>query len=203
MKKILINFCLTLIILISTNHSTKADLGQGQIQLSDDSAYWFIEYIRGETGKMPAVFYVTTDGSLAYYWYCPYGNCQIGSKTQEITLCETATNKKCELFAKRRTITWKNGINPGRGKESTIKSKWSDEDILAKLTELGFYKNDFSSNETDSQKNKKTKKTSTDNNEIALSDKDIKKLKDLKQLLDDGILTEEEFKKAKNKILKK
>lgn len=200
MKKFLISFYLCLIILFSTNDSTKADLGQGQIQLSDDSAYWFIQYIRGKKGQMPSVFYVTTDGSLAYYWYCPYGNCQTGSKTQEINMCETATNKKCELFAKRRTITWKNGINPGRGKESTIKSKWSDNEILAKLTELGFYKNDFSSNETNSQKNKKT---STNNNDIALSDKDIKKLNDLKQLLDDGILTEEEFQKAKNKILKK
>ena len=55
-------------------------------------------------------------------------------------------------------------------KRITIKSKWSDDDILAKLTELDFIKTIFS-NETNSQKNKKT---STDNNDIVLSDKDIK-----------------------------
>ena len=33
--------------------------------------------------------------------------------------------------------------------------------------------------------------------------KDIKKLKQLKELFDDGVLTEEEFQKAKNKIINK
>ena len=100
MKKILISFYLSLIIIISTNDSTKADLGQGQIQLSDDSAYWFIQYIRGEKGKMPAAFYITTDGSLAYYWYCPYGNCQTGSKTQEITLAKQQLIKNVNYLLK-------------------------------------------------------------------------------------------------------
>ena len=55
---------------------------------------------------------------------------------------------ECFLFARKRTIKWKNGINPAKGKASTIKSKWSDTEIKAKLTELGFYKNNNSTSNT-------------------------------------------------------
>ena len=54
------------------------------------------------------------------------------------------TKKKCKQFAFKRTIRWKNGINPAKGKASTINSKWSDAEIYEKLTELGFYNNDVS-----------------------------------------------------------
>ena len=38
-----------------------------------------------------------------------------------------------------RTIKWDNDINPGKGKMSRINSKWTDQEIRDKLTELGFY----------------------------------------------------------------
>ena len=65
------------------------------------------------------------------------------------------------------------------------------------LTELGFYDGDSVSTTSTPKavKKKEVKKES-------LEDKDIvKKLKDLKELFDSGILTKEEFEKAKKKIL--
>ena len=68
---------------------------------------------------------------------------------------------------------------------------------MALLSELGFY--DGGSTEikkSEPQKIKKKVEKSTNNNEDI-----VKKLKDLKDLFDNGALTEEEYKKAKKKIL--
>ena len=45
-------------------------------------------------------------------------------------------------------------------------------------------------------------KESNNSNEVSIGDEDIvTKLKDLKELLDTGVLSEEDFKKAKKKLL--
>jgi hypothetical protein len=50
---------------------------------------------------------------------------------------------------------------------------------------------------------KKSNKINKKNNiNIKLSNEDIKRLKELKKLLDDGILTQEEFNSQKKKLLK-
>ena len=46
--------------------------------------------------------------------------------------------EECKVFAQRRTIVWKNGTNPGRGKISKAKSKWNEKQLRDKLKELGF-----------------------------------------------------------------
>ena len=68
-------------------------------------------------------------------------NCSPGSPTQDIKDCERKTGKKCKKFARKRTIKWKNGINPAKGKMSRIDSKLDLDGLKAKLTELGFYGN--------------------------------------------------------------
>ncbi|MDA9663453.1 hypothetical protein N9T65_01080, partial [Candidatus Pelagibacter sp.] len=118
--------------------------GEGELQLTRGVVDYFIKFVRGKGNKAPADFYVTLDGTDAMYWYCPHGNCREGSAAQDIRTCESKTGKKCKKFAFKRTIKWKNGINPDNYKLSTINSKWSDKEIYAKLTELGFYNNDFS-----------------------------------------------------------
>ena len=65
------------------------------------------------------------------------------------------------------------------------------------LTELGFYDGGSASTTSTPKavKKKEVKKES-------LEDKDIvQKLKDLKELFDSGVLTKEEFEKAKKKLL--
>ena len=51
--------------------------------------------------------------------------------------------KSKKKYTRKENWKWKNGINPAKGKASTFNSKWSDQEMLAKLTELGFYKNDL------------------------------------------------------------
>jgi hypothetical protein len=71
----------------------------------------------------------------------------------------------------------------------------SDQEIVAKLTELGFYGNDTSS--TIKPKTEKKKAKIIDDNNSKL----IENLKVLKKLFDDGVLTKEEFTKAKKKLI--
>ena len=182
MKKIL---GIVLISFLLSNTSNAGKYGTGELQLTESMVRYFIEYIRGGHAKSPSDFYLTTDGTDGTSWYCGQGlKCLEGNVSQDIADCERKTGKECKKFAFRRIIKWKNGINPGKGKASKINSKWSDEEIFAKLTELGFYGGT------------KTSTTSSDN-----SSDIVDKLRDLKKLYDEGVLTKEEFGKAKKKIL--
>ena len=127
----------------NVNSDTYYKYGTGDLQLSEGVVNAFIKYIRGEKGKSPNDFFVTTDGTSYYYWYCEYGqsNCQEGHIREDTKICEKFTGKTCKKFALRRQIKWKNGINPAKGRKSKINSKWSDTEIRDKLNELGFYKN--------------------------------------------------------------
>ena len=130
--------------ILKVNSGTYSMYGEGELQMSDTAVNSFIRYIRGEKGKSPNDFYITTDGSSAFYWWCSYGqgNCAPGEYKEDIKVCEREyPGKICKKFALKRVIKWKNGINPGKGKKSKINSKWSDAEIKQKLTELGFYKN--------------------------------------------------------------
>ena len=116
---------------------------------------------------------------------------------QVIKSCKKRSGKECFLFANAYKIVWDNGSNK---KKRKLKRK----DIragktIALLTELGFFDGSNSSalTTTTSKKTKKNKKKKE-----SKSDKDIvKKLKDLKDLLDTGVLSKEEFEKAKKKLL--
>lgn len=188
--------------------------GQGELKLDDIDVKIFLEYMSPPAGQSPMVFLVLQEKGKAIwstYWYCPAGACQTLSKSNASKMCVEAAEKyykktilaDCLIFAKRRTIVWKNGINKGKGKESKVNSKWDEKKVRAKLTELGFLGTTNSSTSTTEQNNatKKKKKTKTKDTS-KISDEDIKKLKELKKLLDDGILTQEEFNSQKKKLLK-
>ena len=125
--------------LISTSNSSANKYGSGELKLSPMVVEYFIQYIRGKQSKYPAIFYVTLDGTDATYWYCSERtNCQSGSPSQERAVCLQATGQECRAFARQRTIKWKTDLNPGKGKISTINSRWTDQEIRNKLNELGF-----------------------------------------------------------------
>ena len=114
--------------------------GTGELKLTKSMVDYFIQYIRGKQFKFPADFYVTIDGTDGVSWYCAeMTNCNPGSLSQDLAQCSRVTGKECKKFARKRTIKWNNGINPGKGKKSRINSKWSDQEIIDKLVELGFY----------------------------------------------------------------
>ena len=194
MKKYLVILVLGLLVISSPANS--GTTGRGELKISENVFNAFLQYLRGGTSKKPDKFLVTIDGKNSYYWYCGHGTCVAGGDVGDIKICETYYDKECKVFARRRTIRWKNGINKG-GKQGKINSKWSDSEIRAKLTELGFM------GETTSTTTKIEKKKSkiTKKSEKKMSGDVVQELKELKQLYDDGVLTQEEFAKAKKKLL--
>ena len=125
--------------IFSSNNSYAARYGTGELKLSDRVVSYFIQYIRGKQFKYPATFLVTIDGSDAASWYCSeMTNCSSGSISQDLATCLRVTGKECGQFARQRYIKWNNGVNPGKGKISQIKNKWSDQEIRSHLKKLGF-----------------------------------------------------------------
>ena len=167
MKKI---FGLIIIsLLLSTISFAGVKKGKGDVKLSERALNHFIKYIRAKKGNKPLTYILSSNGNWSFYWYCPYaGGCSYGNYEPTIKDCEEATGVDCGLFARRYTIVWKNGINPGKGKASTIKSKWSDAEIRAKLTEFGFLGGNTSSTKKTTSK-KTVKKKVKGERSIALS----------------------------------
>ena len=185
--------------------------GKGELRISDWLIDYFMTYLRTPPGQLPLVFLVgqdSTSGEAIYatYWYCPSGNCSITAKAEKIKTCERDAKKmepnvkdiKCSIFARRKTIIWDNGINPGKGKVSAVSSKWSKQELKAKLKELGFYGNVTTTKKKEKKIEKKKEKKTT---EKSSDDNLVIKLEKLKKLFDSGALTEEEYKKAKEKLL--
>ena len=137
MKKFFIILILSLLLTSTSFAGVKK--GKGDVILDEYSLNHFIKYIRGKKNQYPIGFILSSDGSWSTYWFCPERDA-CGGMNYDPTIkeCEDSTGVECGLFARRYTILWKNGINPGKGRESQIKKKWSDEEIIAKLTELGF-----------------------------------------------------------------
>ena len=201
MKKII--GIIILSILLSSTSFAGVKKGKGEVTMSANTVDIFIKYIRGKKSQVPLAFILSSDGSWSTYWYCPMmKSCQAGNYMPTIRECEEKTGVDCGLFARKKTILWKNGINPGKGKASRISSKWSDAEIRAKLTELGFLGGSTSSTlTTTTPKITKKKETKKIIKKKSQSNDIVSQLKDLKDLLDSGVLTNEEFEKAKKKLL--
>ena len=169
--------------------------GRGQIQLSEQAIDSFIDYITGRTSKdsksgfnKPSTFWVTIDGSGSYWWYCKHGQC-VENTANERNLCEKYYGQSCKRFARTRYVRWDNGINP-KGKLAKFNSKMTSNEVRTKLTKLGFYNND-------------TTITSNidETNIVSSSNKSLtEQLLDLSKLLEDGLITADEFTKAKKKL---
>ena len=171
--------------MLVSSPANSGSIGKGELTLSPGATDWFIKYIKGGWGKTPDKFVVTYDGTGTYWWTCPEAICTPGGDAGDVKVCEDASGQECGVFARGRTIKWKNGINKGK-KESKINSKWSDAEIRAKLTELGFLGEATSTEE----------KVSTTN-----EGNTVEQLKTLTKLYESGNLTKEEFDAAKKKIL--
>jgi hypothetical protein len=207
MKKI---FLIVILLLFFSFKSFAATDGKGQIQLSENVVINFIKYIVGDIGtqksllKQPGTFWITIDGNNSFWWYNPWGSDGVNNSSAERAKCEAYYGESCSRFARGRYVRWDNGINP-KGKKAKFSSKMSESEVRAKLTKLGFYNNDslettITPKITKKKETKKVEKKIT--KKITKSDADIvSKLKDLKDLLDSGVLSKEEFEKAKKKLL--
>ncbi len=182
--------------LLITNTLAESKWGNGELVLSNGVAKKFIEYVKGSHTKAPHLFAVSVDGNAFSYTYCDSGlnNCR-GGDEQIIQFCSReAGDLECKLFARNRTIKWKNGINPGKGKISKINSKWSEEEIFTRLTELGFY--------GDTKKSNNNQEVSNTNNSKEEIITDTEELRKLERYLKLGIIDESEFNEKKNLLTK-
>ena len=197
--------------------------GEGNVTLSNEVVQNFIKYIKkslkGKTGDEPITFWVTKDGDNSYWWTSDGNSCtrtwdneiyivgRTGTKTFGVAdicrgkellpmfadQCEAYFKRECKIFAVQRVIVWSNGINPGKGKKSKINSRWSDQQIEAKLTELDFIGGNQSKKETKSIETD-ISKNNTDNDVLT-------QLKELKKLYEEGVLTKDEYLKAQENLL--
>ena len=220
MKKI---FSTVILLLLVSFKSFAAPDGKGEVKLSEDIVKSFIDYIVGDIGTQksvfnkPSTFWITIDGSRSYWWYKPQGGGSnkdraqtysdsfqaneaitqgdgvgpaTSKPTEERAKCERHHGQSCSRFAKGRYVSWNNGINP-KGKAAKFSSKMSESEVRAKLAKLGFYDKDsiITSNTDEINTETSSNKSLTD------------QLSDLSKLFEDGLITAEEFTKAKNKLL--
>ena len=219
MKKI---FSTVILLLLVSFKSFAAPDGKGEVKLSEDIVKSFIDYLVGDIGTQksifnkPATFWITIDGSRSYWWFNQQGadrdqrvihtysdsfqaneantsgdaGNSMSKPTEERDKCERHHGQSCSRFAKGRYVSWNNGINP-KGKAAKFSSKMSESEVRAKLAKLGFYDKDsiITSNTDEINTETSSNKSLTD------------KLSDLSKLFEDGLITEEEFTKAKKKLL--
>ena len=200
----LIKFIICFVLIFSLNNNAKAITGVGPVKFSNQTLNHFFAYLRGdgsskgEVGKKkgaPLSFAVNPEGTWSQYYYCPtkYGsdgcvsadglavsNCSKGSKARG--------GSRCKLFARGYKIVW-GGTN--------IKfSRKFDEQIVRTV----FQQNGWYGDTTTEKKPKITKKKET-KPKISKKNNTVEQLKEIKKMLDEGLITEAEFKKLKEEIL--
>ena len=188
--------------------STGYKLGKGPLKLTkhmvNELEFFFSGGTRGayaekqKSAWKPGLIAISVDGNTSYMFRHPLHVTQVDSKAYwgiAISNCKKKSGQECYLFANGYRIVWDNGSN--KKKRRLKKKDIKAGKTIALLTELGFYDNSSSSS---TNTPKKVEKKETKKNFV--NDKDIvQKLKDLKELLDSGVLSSEEFEKAKKKLL--
>ena len=206
-----------LIILLFTSNSYAVKIfkkGKGPLNISENTAHVLEYYFSGGTkGKWadpekadwnPYVIAISEDGHYFGFIRQPkkfapgnvdeknysalaVGDCKKMAK-------EDGYPQDCFLFAVRTKIVWNNGSDKKRRrlKKSEIKAGKT----FSILKELDFYKGTSQKLNT-----KKNNNSSSNNNTNSTNSELVEQIKSLKKLYDDGVLSKEEFEKAKKKIL--
>ena len=213
MRLIKLAICFTLI--FNINIKAEAISGVGPVKFDNATLDYFFAYLRGdgsstgEVGKKkgtPLAFAVNPEGTYSYYYYCPIkfgsGSCKPGDSLA-VSECSKRSKlrggSKCKLFARGYKIVW-------GGANLKLPRKFDEQMVLAIFKENGWYE-EFSSKQptTGSGENKYIqKKKNKKKSKIVKKEKGkniVSELQELKKLLDEGILTEDEFKDAKKKLL--
>ena len=191
MKKILWTIVFSFLITF-TSHASKN--GSGDLKISEEMLYAMLQYYWNTENKAdrPSGLAIRKNGDMIGLSVCPAryaGDCIIRD-LEPLKYCRENVKKylgikeNCWMFAKGRKIVW-NNLN------IEIPKGTSDDEVIKILTRYGFY----GDSENSSKSNEATDKIVENSSDVT------EQLKQLKKLLDDGIITKDEFKKAKKKIL--
>jgi len=145
-------------------------------------------------------FIILSRNGKGLHWYYEHTNRSLDMSTNYLgdarNKCTKQGYGECYVFAIKDKIVWQNGINPEKG--TRIKKKEARNGMVSiKLKELGFY--DGGTKKTKKIEKKKVEKKKEPKKKM--NDDLVQQLKDLKELYDTGVITEEEFTKAKKKLL--
>ena len=177
--------------------------GTGEVKLSQSVISGYMQYLNMNsihnksygaelaTGN-PSFFAITKSGNGYGYSYCPKGKQCRFDPTVALQLCRKYTDKRCYIFDRKRKIVWGN-------KNYKISRKATNSEIREILEELGFTgtkKSSTTNSSTTETKPKITKKKKVENKSDV-----IKQIQDLNEMYKSGIISKEEFDKAKKKIL--
>lgn len=184
LKKYIPSLILFLILSLSFSNAYPG-YGKGNLTITENGVQGFYQYLQGEKGK-PLRAVVSSDGNRFFWLYCPVFECASEGDSDAVRYCERQQDLPCATFAVGRSVKWKNGINPG-GKAAAFKKSMTIDEVRDKLAALGFLNKDDKTNTEASDKTQGIAKS----------------LESLTSLFEKGLLTETEFRKAKEKLLKK
>ena len=208
--KILI-YLLVILFFTSNSYAVKTyKKGKGPLSISENTAHVLEYYFSGGTkGKWadpekadwnPYLIAISEDGHYFGIIRQPKRFQNVDEKNYSalaVRNCKKMAQKdgypqECFLFAIKTKIVWDNGSSKKRRrlKKSEIKAGKT----FSILKELDFYKGE-------SQNPNLNKNTSSNNNSKTSNSEIVEQIKSLKKLYDDGVLSKEEFEKAKKKIL--
>jgi len=200
MKK---KFILFLTIFFLSTSNSFSTTGTGEITLSNHVIQGYIHYLNfnsvhnnkygAEQAKgNPNFFAVGISGKEYGYSYCPRGQSCVFNPTLALQGCRKYANERCYIFDRKRKIVWGN-------KNYKISRKATSSEIREILEELGFTgtrKSSTTNSSTTETKPKITKKKKVENKSDV-----IKQIQDLNEMYKSGVISKEEFDKAKKKIL--
>ena len=202
------------VLIFNINNIAVAITGIGPIKFDNQTMDHFFAYIRGdgnskgEVGRKkgaPLAFAVNLEGTWSHYYYCPtkYGSeACVSADAKAVSECSKASKSKgysrCKLFARGYKIVW-------GGANIRFSTKFDEQLVLAVFKENGWYEEFVNKPSTGSGENKYIQKKKNKKKPKMVKEKKSKnivsELQELKKLREEGILTEEEFKDAKKKLL--
>ena len=189
---------LILILVLFSFTNSYAGYGKGDLILSDNAIRGFYQYLtnpKGSPGRAkPLRIVVSHDGRYVHWFYCGYSSCVSDGDSELIKICERAQANPCSTFAVRKSVKWKNGVNPG-GKDAAFKKSMTLDEVRNKLALLGFVDDGKKKNTTSTYIKKKEKNKNNQKENV------VEKLESLNKMYKDGLLTKDEFEEAKTLLL--
>lgn len=189
-----------------------AVIGRGPIVLTDNAQKTLNEYMNKET---PEYFAVSVNGNSAGYSFCNNHPClSPGLDVRAVSRCESSSKKKgdsgvCYIYAVGRKVVWEgNAISRTRNaeydkqdnKSPTIKAyeKFKKERVKKATSQDKVIVTDGPRPTAEQNKLRTPSKMESSSGKSA-----ERRLKDLKSLLERGLITEEDAAKKRKQILEK
>lgn len=199
--KLITIFCF----IINMNNISLATSGSGPLKFTPRSYDAFLAYMRGdgnprgEVGKKrgtPLAFAINEAGNQTHWYYCPmkFGDNCYPAEMEAMNECtqksQARGGDRCYVFAKARKIVWDS-------KNIKLRYKFDEQAIQKIFQENNWYGTSNNQSSDTKQKDSKPKITKKLTDKVDI----VKELKELNSLLESGVISAEEFDKAKKKLL--